>query len=411
MGPVVGIVAEYNPFHEGHTYHLNEAVRLINGENTEETTVVAVMSGDFVQRGEPAIASKGVRAETAVNQGVDLVIELPFVYAGGNAEYFAKGAVKILSGLGVVTHMAWGSESGDESLLMAAADVFASDSSELNLLIKDGMSAGKAYPRAREEALKVLTGSGKIASLLRSPNDTLGIEYLKQLKLQGVGDTPQGRRNVPDCWEKTSIDIKPIIVKRVSGVTASEIRAEMRGGVDALEPLLQFLSYICLTNTNSELSEIISATEGLENRLISAVRKSSSMADVIKRTKTKRYVETRIRRLILHTVIGLTKEDMRIADSGEIYGRILGASEKGTKLIRRIKKEETAKFPLISNPKKQIGLLTEPSQIMIRKYDLLASDLYQLIMSGSLDSYSDDLISPWIAGHTLKGTRARNDAS
>jgi predicted nucleotidyltransferase len=377
MAPVVGIVAEYNPFHEGHAYHLSEAVRLASVENAKETTVVAVMSGDFVQRGEPAIASKWERAEAVVSNGVDLVIELPFVYSCGNAEYFAKGAVKILSGLGVITHMAWGSESGDESSLKAAADVFASDSSELNLLIKDGMSAGKAYPRAREEALKVLTGSSKIATLLRTPNDTLGIEYLKQLQLLNV-------------------DIKPIIVKRISGVTASEIRAEMRGGVDALEPLLQFLSYICLTKTNSELSEILSATEGLENRLISAVKKSSSMSDVIKLTKTKRYVETRIRRLILHTVMGLTKEDMRIADSGDIYGRILGASEKGTKLLRRIKKEETAKFPLISNPKKQCSLLTEPSQIMIRKYDLLASDLYQLVMSGSLDSYSDDLISPYL---------------
>jgi predicted nucleotidyltransferase len=394
MAPVVGIVAEYNPFHEGHAYHLSEACRPriecgdggveFDGVVNNDVTVVAVMSGDFVQRGEPAIASKWARAEAAVSNGVDLVIELPFVYACGNAEYFAKGAVKILSGLGVVTHMAWGSESGDESSLRAAASLFASDSDELNLLIKEGMSAGKAYPRAREEALKVLTGSSKIASLLRTANDTLGIEYLKQLQLLDV-------------------DIKPIIVKRVFGVTASEIRAEMRGGVDALEPLLQFLSYICLTKTNSELSEILSATEGLENRLISAVRKSSSMVDVIKRTKTKRYVETRIRRLILHTVMGLTKEDMQIADSGGVYGRILGASEKGTKLLRRIKKEETAKFPLISNPKKQFSLLTEPSQIMIRKYDLLASDLYQLIMSGSLDSYSDDLVSPWIAG------QARND--
>ncbi|MDR0518494.1 MAG: nucleotidyltransferase family protein, partial [Clostridiales Family XIII bacterium] len=182
--PVLGIIAEYDPFHNGHLYHLRESL-----SRTGADASVCVMSGGFTQRGLPAMFGKKLRAEAAAGCGVDLVIELPFVYAAGNAEHFARGAVRILDGLGIVDCLSFGSESGDIGALSEVAALFADDSDRLNAAVRSGMSDGLSYPAARERAAAELLGEGA-AALMREPNNILAIEYLKELRRQGSAIEP-----------------------------------------------------------------------------------------------------------------------------------------------------------------------------------------------------------------------------
>ncbi|HML38127.1 MAG TPA: nucleotidyltransferase family protein, partial [Bacillota bacterium] len=174
---VLGIIAEYNPFHNGHRYHLEESVKLTSPDFT-----VCVMSGDFTQRGEPAMADKWIRAAATVENGVDLVLELPFAFACNNAEFFAAGAVDILNRLGCVTHLSFGSEAGELSALSQAADYLAYEDDELKNTIREFADQGLSFPRARYEAVKMCRGEA-YSDVLRSANNILAVEYLKQLRL------------------------------------------------------------------------------------------------------------------------------------------------------------------------------------------------------------------------------------
>ena len=166
---VLGIIAEYNPFHNGHRYHLQESVRITSPDYT-----VCVMSGNFTQRGEPAMADKWIRAATAVNNGIDLVLELPFAFACNNAEYFAGGAVDILNRLGCVTHLSFGSEAGELSALSAAADYLTYESEELKNSIKEFSDQGISFPKARYEAVKKCMGSA-YSDVLMNANNILAV--------------------------------------------------------------------------------------------------------------------------------------------------------------------------------------------------------------------------------------------
>jgi predicted nucleotidyltransferase len=349
---VIGIITEYNPFHAGHAYQIEQA-RKITGADT----VVAIMSGDFVQRGEPAFADKWTRAEAAIKGGADLVLELPFVYATGNAERFAQGGVAMLCGLGCIDHISFGSESGDADAIIRAAAVLAEDSDDFNALVKEGMAKGYSYPKARHEALKSLIGEAG-ASVLETPNDTLGTEYIKQLILNNS-------------------NIKPVIVKRANFPKAKEIREARANEAQAtMENLRELLIYKVITTPPAELSKILSATEGLENRLIKAVRTGGTMEEIIKHTKTKRYTQTRIQRLIIHTILGINKGEYEGTEG--IYGRILAFNEKGRALLRKIKKQELSTYPLITNPVRQRDQLNEAQQKTL-KINKISEDIYSLI--------------------------------
>jgi predicted nucleotidyltransferase len=403
MDRVLGIIAEYNPFHNGHLYHLCESKAACGAD-----TVVAVMSGDFVQRGEPALLDSWTRADMAREQGVDLVLALPFAYACNNAEYFARGALRILDGLGCVDFLSFGSEIGDEGKLRAAATVFADDSEALNARIREGMADGLAYPKARQNAVEALAGSAT-AAVLSTPNDILAVEYLKELIL-------------------LNSSIKPIIVKRyaagssgvnaglsVAGATAirdmllageaerasaympPDVWAAIRsytngsGRLLALDDMRAFLLYATLTADTACLSRILSATEGLENRLIRAARRGRDMADIVRFTKTKRYTETRIKRLIIHTVMGLTKDDMRAVEAGGIYGRVLAFSDRGAKLIRRVKKT-TGAIPLITNPNRERAAFA--GSLHMSEFDRKAADVRRLARDGCLGGFCDLKLNP-----------------
>jgi len=401
----VGIIAEYNPFHNGHLYHLQETKKLGQADH-----VVVIMSGNFTQRGEPALYDKWTRAEMAVRNGVDLVIELPFVFACNNAEYFAMGAVRILNGLGCISHLSFGSESGELEGLLKVADLLAEEEPEFKEALMMFLGQGLSYPRARYEALKKLEGE-EVAALIRDPNNILAVEYLKQ-------------------WILTASQMKPIVVKRkgrsyhdesiddaLSSATAIRRKLEENRDIDHIlhvvpqattdtmrnaesepvtdsEDLFTMLVYKILITSNEELAEILSAGEGLENKLKKAVIKSKNLNELIASVLSKRYTETRIKRLLLHTLISLRKDDFfRNLENPHLYARVLAFSGRGAKLLRHIKRQECNSIPIITNLNKEVPL-GDPLWEFLR-YDVLASDIYNLAYNKEIYRRSDYVCKPY----------------
>ena len=321
----VAVICEFNPFHNGHRFLLGKAKEL-TGE-----PVLAVMSGSFTQRGEVALCSKFERAEAALKSGVDLVAELPAVYAVSCAERFARGGVNISKMFGCVNYLAFGCEDDDIDLLKTAA--FAGENPEVNAIIAEQMNSGSYYPKAYEYAVRQVCG-GEVADVLTKPNNILAVEYIRALR---------------------GTDIKPLPIKRVGAehdsdgadgiyASASYIRKLLRSGKSA-EKLLPYapseITYpekldrallYKLRNMNAEqLRALPEVGEGLENRILSAARKFGTAEEVIGEVKTKRYTRSRICRILTCALLGITEElQTKTAD----YARVLGFTDEGGKMLK-----------------------------------------------------------------------------
>lgn len=334
---ICGIVAEYNPFHNGHKYHIEKTKELYGA-----THIAAVMSGNFTQRGDTAIFDKYRRAETALKNGVDLVIELPVPFALGSAEQFAFGAVSLLQSLGCVEMISFGSECGDVSLLeeTAGAVMFAQQNEDFFRY----MRSGDSYPAALQKTIEKYYEED-IIDALTAPNNTLAVEYLKALG--EIGST-----------------IKPVTVKRVgtdhdSGKTsgyyasASHIRHSILAGEDisAFVPALPenyknetaklanletAILAVLRGMSKEELEKAPNVLMGLENRIYKAVRVSTSLAELYALIKTKRYTMSRIRRIVMAEFIGIRKQDLKTPPP---YIRILGMNPKGREILAAAKCE------------------------------------------------------------------------
>jgi len=402
---VLGIIAEYNPFHNGHRYHLQESVRMVSPDYT-----VCVMSGNFTQRGEPAMADKWIRAAAAVNNGIDLVLELPFAFACNNAEYFAGGAVDILNRLGCVTHLSFGSEAGELSALSAAADYLAHESEELKNSIKEFADLGISFPKARYEAVKKCMGSA-YSDVLMNANNILAVEYLKQLNLTksrmepitvkryGTGYHDMGAyENIASATAIRHQLEKSDCLSEISNLIPSEtyqvLQSIDRGINLSFNDFYQLLLYQILASDIDRLGSVLSATEGLENRVKRAASESVNMDSLIKAVLSKRYTETRIHRLLTHILIHLEKDSFRaIWDNRINYARILGFSQRGASLIKQIKKEELSTIPILTNINREISRDSEEWKLL--KYDITASDIYNLIAYGEIYSHSDYVMKPF----------------
>lgn len=410
---VLGIIAEYNPFHNGHLYQLQKSIDM-----TEADFVVAIISGNFTQRGETAIVSKWSRAEMAVRNGIDLIIELPFVFACNNAEYFAKGAIEILNRLGCVTHLSFGSESGDLTMLKTVADFLSYETDEFKNNLKKSLDAGLSYPKARSEAVKAGLGE-QYSNLMINPNNILAIEYLKQLYLTNSDIIPiTVKRYVADYHDKKLIGniasasairkalsenefnadiIKKFIPQETLDVL---IKNDNHSGLISSNFKLDELYYNIvtskiLTTKCSDLKEIFSVAEGLENKLKETIRISNNLTELKDYLKSKRYTTTRISRILTHIFIGLTKTDFNdILETHEYYAHILGFNKKGAKLLKTIKNSEKATLPCITNINKESDSL-KSCQLLL-SYDLIASDFYNLLSGKNLYNNSDQRHKPYI---------------
>ena len=340
---ISGIICEYNPFHNGHLYHLNETRK--NGA----THIVAVMSGNFVQRGDVAVINKFERAKAAVRCGVDLVIELPVAYCLSSAETYAKGAMYILKGLGCVDELSFGSECGDLSLLTAA--VKASYACARMPELEDLMKLGNSYPKALQILVRHNYGD-EIGRLFGQPNNTLAIEYLKamiavKLKIQPFtvkrnelhdAMMPTGKiasaSLIRQLMESQTDDYDDLVPEDSSEAISACAAAGM---VARFEHLERILLYKLRTASAEEISGLPEVGQGLENKILSA-RNETSLESMLLAMKSKRYTMARIRRILLDLLIGIQPKD---TDAPPPYGRILALSERGRDILSAAKQAGT----------------------------------------------------------------------
>lgn len=393
---VIGIVVEYNPFHNGHKYHIEQSRKLC-GTNS----VVCVMSGNFIQRGEPAIIDKWARTEMALMSGADLVIELPVVYAMSSAEFFAFGAVKILESLGVVDCICFGSEAGSIDELDMIADILNIEPGYYKSCLKDHLANGLSFPAARENALiGYLKASGhesiNLSEIIKSSNNILGIEYIKALKKLGSKIKPLTIKRIANAYNSEKLEgiISSATAIRKHIFSNEELKnpyntntltaSDISGFTDSLAKVLpvhsfdimqrEFMSGRCpvfscdFENTIlstlrhmsiEEISRLPYIAEGLENRVKSAADKTGSLDELINNISTRRYTRTRIQRCLFSILTGLKNDEFLEFNKygGPQYIRILGFNSIGRGLLSKINNRaslpvivKTADFKASCNP-------------------------------------------------------------
>jgi len=405
---VLGIIAEYNPFHNGHLYHVTESKK-----QAEADVVVAVMSGHFTQRGEIAILDKWERARLAVCCGVDLIFELPFVYACNNAEYFAQGAVEILNGLDCVDTISFGSESGSIETLSEAARLIAYETESFKACLRDELARGVSYPKARASAVRIVSENA-YAEILSRPNNILAVEYIKQLMLTGSKIKPMTIKRMGADDNATQLSGTFSSAASIRMAMAAEIEKSnialalpeascktlftINNDINQIMNSYYLLLTSCIvTSLEEELESIFSAGEGLGSKMKKVIRSAQNVEDLILAIKSKRYTRTRIQRLLAHSALHLTKADFeKIRKKNINYARVLAFNETGAKLLRQIKKSKVS-IPVITNINKQrdeAGLAQE-----LLRYDILASDFYNLVSGKPLYENSDYIRMPYHEFH------------
>lgn len=371
---ISGIVCEYNPFHNGHLYHISETIK--NGA----THIIAVMSGNFVQRGDVAVLDKFTRAELAVRSGVDMVVELPVAYCLSSAEIFARGAVYLLDSLGVVDEISFGSECGNVDKLISAMNK--ADEVAESTVIRELMGGGMTYPRALSMVL-----DAESAELIAEPNNILAVEYIRALKYFNSA-------------------IKPFTVKRagalhdsmsISGgfASASYIREHIESAddfvpeiwADALKndtALLKRLERLILYKVRTVSDEELSAVNDISGGLIQRIygNNADSLENLLESVKTKCFTMARIKRVLLSMLIGITKNDISVLPP---YIRVLAFNEKGREILSLVKKAK--KIPVGTSLAK-LGRLSADAQ-RYAEIESTATDIYSLAFENILQSGTD----------------------
>lgn len=394
----VGLIVEYNPFHNGHLYHLQQS-RKISGADA----VVAVMSGHFLQRGEPALMDKWTRAQTALEGGCDLVIELPVAYATQAAEWFGYGAVSLLEATGVVDAFCFGTESGDLAPLSLAAKLIANEPQAFKETLKRHLDLGTSYPSAYSSAVsEYLEAEGCTSAssfAFSEPNHTLGLHYLIALeRIKGNMEPLTIQREkahysqptVTDAQIASATAIRRLLVeeKKVEHakplVPATTYRPLAEQWAAGLCPVIwdQFtnaLLHSILTRTREELGMMHDVTEGLEHRIANLLPKLPSLTfeELLSGLKTKRYTRTKLQRALLAIMLGHRKSDFT-ADklaAGIQYIRVLGFTDKGRQLLRRMR--HTSTLPVL------LSAAQADEHYPYLELDVRASGIYMLAQSGA----------------------------
>ena len=389
---IAAVIAEYNPFHLGHEYMLTTV------RNMGYDGIIAVMSGNFVQRGDAAISDKRSRAKMALSCGADLVIELPLPYAVASAQKFAQGSVEIIKGCGIVDAIAFGSECGDVELIKTTADIIAN---EIGDELKRQLDKGITFAAAREKAVASI--DKKAAAILKSPNDTLAVEYvtalgnceiepiaIKRIGAAHDGDAIDGFASASQIRQMLlSGDIEGA-AKYMPTAAAEILKEEIESGnapVDLKRAENAVISHLRRLSIE-DISNLPDVSEGLENRIFDAIRKGTSLDEIISRIKSKRYTMARIRRILLLAYLEVSKEDASVSVP---YIRILGANQKGRQILKSMKKSAT--LPIITRTK-EVNTLDKQAVNMF-SLEGAAADLYWL-MSPTNKPCGKDMTDPII---------------
>lgn len=370
---ISAVIAEYNPLHRGHAYHMAKTRR-----QTGCDALIVLMSGNFVQRGEPAVFDKWTRARLALRAGADLVIELPVSYACASAERFASGAVAILNGLRCIDALSFGSETANLSLLQELADMLAEEPPAYRAALADALSRGLSFPAARSQAVQATFPHPEVRDILASPNAILGLEYLKALK-------------------KTGSSIRPAVIPRRGSQYLAEgldgefssalaIRRALREGrwaEAALTEPPEFypppvfpdslslpLLYALRCAAPGELSQIYGMAEGLENKLAAVSKIARNREELLAAMKSRRHPYTRLSRLLLACFFGITTGQIQSIDAQPPYARVLGIRQERRDLLSHL--AQHSRIPVITQPRED---RLSPGLAL----DIRASDLYGLL--------------------------------
>lgn len=382
---VVGLIAEYNPFHNGHKYHIEKAKEFANAD-----FAVVVMSGNFVQRGTPAIIPKHLRAEAALKSGADLVIELPVCYATGTAEQFSYGAVSLLDKLGCVDAICFGSECGDIEPLKSLAKILCDEPSEYKENLQFNLRSGMSFPLARQKAIQAVCDSSHLTELLEQPNNILGIEYLKALYRLKSEIEPLTIQREVSRYHDTKLQeqfssasalrhtIENDCFASLYGQIPSDCMSILEDGYKVRYPVCAndfslLLKYKLLNETSVSLIEYADVSEELANRIFNRLNDYVSFEQFCELLKTKEITYTRISRALIHILLGVKKSDY-----DEIkYARVLGFRSSSSVLLSELKKSSS--IPLLSKLGKN-DTLSDSTRNML-DIDVFASNLYESVVT------------------------------
>ena len=396
MSKVVGIIAEYNPFHNGHSYHI---------QNTKAQTgadfVVAVMTGNFTQRGNTSVINKWEKAKMALNGDADLVIELPTIYSISSAENFASGAVKILNELGIVDTISFGMEANDVSTLNNIANVLVNESPEYKTILEHELGKGNSFPKARENALMMyLNDIKRYANVVKGSNNILAIEYLKALKKQKSSIVPFGVKREKVYYNSTKIideyasatGIRNLLLhnqleevrKVMPSKSYSILLNNLRQGTYVLDIIAynDEIIYKLRSMTVKQIANLPDVSEGLEYLIKDVSNKTNNLIELINGIKSKRYTQTRIQRILLYALLGITKKDMEMSKKITPYIRVLGCSEKGKILLSQINSKAKVITSLkkyeLSNKNKRFCIGKQKTLNRMLEIDKMATDIYTI---------------------------------
>ena len=351
---IVGIIAEYNPFHNGHQYHIKEAKRLTGAD-----AVIVVMSGNFVQRGAPAIMPKHFRTEAALKAGASLVIELPVCYATGSAERFAYGAVSMLHKLGCVDFICFGSECGDIDVLQKLAELLYEEPQSYKELLQTKLRSGHSFPAARSAAIKDMFPNECFSSVLDKPNNILGIEYLKALKRLNSKIKPVTlERKISEYKDKALREgyssasairhaIQTSGIETMTSEVPSATFSLLREGYGKHYPINSndfslLLKYRLLNENKISVLRFADVSEELANRIYNKMNQFENFKQFCELLKTKELTYTRISRALLHVLLEIEKDNILDIE----YARVLGFCKKDVEIFSEIKRHTS--IPLIS---------------------------------------------------------------
>lgn len=396
MATVLGIIAEYNPFHNGHFYQIEEAKK-----QTGAKYVVAVMSGNFTQRGNTSLIDKWAKAQMALENGVDIVLELPTIYSVSSAENFAEGAIKILDSLKIIDTLCFGTETADFAALNNIANVLHNEPKEYVAILNHELGKGISYPKARENALMMyLNDIKRYASILSGSNNILAIEYLKALKRLKSDMTPFSiqRKKVYYNDERiidefaSSTAIRKLIateqyeeVRKVVPMSSYMLLKEKIEKGNFVIDIIKFekeILYNLRKMTVKQIAELPDVTEGLEYAIKNAANSCNSLLELVNIIKSKRYTQTRIQRILVYALLGITKKDMANARKVIPYARVLGFNKNGREMLSDICSINPRINMITSVKKYEDQNINKVLREMLEK-DIFATNVYTL-------GYEDD---------------------
>lgn len=416
---VIGIIAEYNPFHNGHAYQIAHVRK-----NLHADYIVVATSGDYVQRGEPALLDKYTRARMALSSGADVVLELPVLWSTASAELFADAGISLFEKTGCVNGICFGAESGDLALLRRIADVLADEPADLKASLKHNLKSGSTFPKAREAALlSYFSGSAgqdgalpvsaeALSSLLASPNNILALEYLKALRRRASSITPYLLKREGAAYHETSIlsgasaipasasAIRHTLFADAAGACGNSADRASEDSADGILrhampqealailqdyradfPLLcaddfsGILGYLLLSSSATQLARTADSSPEFANRMQNQLPYYTSFSSFASRLKSKEMTLTRINRILLHSILGITSSDYACGNALDKipYLRILGFRKSAAPLLAALK--ASAAVPLITRPSQAPKLLS-PDAMRVFEHDVFAGNLY-----------------------------------